>query len=325
MIRGFAPWLAVGLASLALLAAIGWRNATPRISPPVAIGGDFHLVDQNSRAVDQTLLNGKWTAIFFGYTYCPEVCPTTLQTLGGAISQLGPAANRLQVVFVTVDPQRDTPAQLKAYLSSAAFPRGTIGLTGTDAEVAAAAKAYGIYFQKQGEGANYSVDHSSAIYLMNPKGRFDSVIPYGLTPVQMRDMLAKAMGAPTTSANPAPVAAAPTPAKPAPRPAKPRAAICHHGCTHKARRVLCCNAQCARRDAAKRDGGHALRDARGELLRDHPDADGGPHGAGLLDVPAQSGGRDPGRPHPLRHHRCVRQHHAALRQAGVEHQQRHDQ
>jgi len=189
MIRRFAPWAAVAIAALALAAVVAWRS-----SPPApAIGGDFHLVDQTGRAVDQTVLKGKWSAVFFGYTYCPDVCPTTLTTLGSTVDELGPSAKDFQVVFITVDPHRDTPAQLKAYLSSGSFPKGTIGLTGADPQVAAAASAYKVYFQKQGAGANYSVDHSSAIYLMNPQGRFDSVIPYGLTPDQTRDDILRAM------------------------------------------------------------------------------------------------------------------------------------
>jgi protein SCO1/2 len=193
MLRRFAPWIAVAVACLFLAVVIAWRPSAPGTSNQAAIGGNFHLVDQSGRAVDQTILKGKWTAVFFGYTYCPDVCPTTLATLGTAADELGAKARDFQVVFVTVDPHRDTPAKLKAYLSSGSFPRGAIGLTGTDQQVAQAANAYKVYVQKQGAGADYSVDHSSAIYLMNPDGRFDSVIPYGLTPDQTRDALLKAM------------------------------------------------------------------------------------------------------------------------------------
>ena len=195
MIRRFAPWIAVGLASLALLAVVAWRTSATHEpgSGAAAIGGDFHLVDQTGRPVDQSILKGKWTAVFFGYTYCPDVCPTTLQTLGTTVGELGARAKDFQVVFVTVDPHRDTPPQLKAYLSSASFPPGTIGLTGTDQEVGQAANAYRVYFQKQGEGEAYTVDHSSAIYLMNPKGQFDSALPFGLTPDETRDRILRAM------------------------------------------------------------------------------------------------------------------------------------
>jgi len=193
MIRRFAPWIAVGIASLVLLAAIALRSGPEPSSQAAAVGGPFQLVDQSGRAVDQSVLKGKWTAVYFGYTYCPDVCPTTLTTLGGAIDRMGARAKDFQIVFITVDPRRDTPGQLKNYLSSAEFPRGVIGLTGTDAQVAKVAQAYKVYYQKAGTGEAYSVDHSSAIYLMDPKGQFDTVIPYGLTPDQAKDSIVKAM------------------------------------------------------------------------------------------------------------------------------------
>jgi protein SCO1/2 len=188
--------LAAGIA-LALVFGLGGcgkdGGAGSAKAPAVQLGGPFQLTDQTGKAVDQSLLKGKWTAVFFGYTYCPDVCPTTLQTLGSASELLGAQAKALQVVFVTVDPARDTPAQLKDYLSSASFPRGIVGLTGSADQIAKVAGEYKVYFQKNGGGANYSVDHSSAIYLMNPKGEFDSVIAFGLTPEQTRDQIAKAM------------------------------------------------------------------------------------------------------------------------------------
>jgi protein SCO1 len=194
MIRRFAPWIAVGIASIVLLAAIAMRSGPgPASGQAAAVGGPFQLVDQTGRAVDQSVLKGKWSAVYFGYTYCPDVCPTTLITLGGATDRMGARAKDFQIVFITVDPHRDTPAQLKNYLSSSEFPRGVVGLTGTDAQVAKVAQAYKVYYQKAGTGAAYSVDHSSAIYLMDPKGRFAAVIPYGLTPDQAKDSIVKAM------------------------------------------------------------------------------------------------------------------------------------
>ena len=196
MIRKYTPWILVGLAVLALAGIAAWRFnglVRPSQTASAAIGGEFHLVDQTGRPVDQSILKGKWTAVFFGYTFCPDVCPMTLQTLGAASGQLGARGKDFQVVFITVDPHRDTPAVLKAYLSSAAFPHGAIGLTGTPDQIAAAAKTYGVYYQKAGDGAAYAVDHSSAIYLMNPDGQFDSVIAYGLTPEETRDQILKAM------------------------------------------------------------------------------------------------------------------------------------
>lgn len=189
-------WALVGVAALILAGLGGARYLTRAPSgTPAAIGGPFQMVDQTGRAVDQRLLNGKWTAIFFGYTFCPDVCPTTLQSLGAAQDQMDAEARKLQVVFVSVDPARDKPRQLKDYLSSASFPRGVVGLTGTDAQVAAIAKAYRVFFQKQGTGANYTVDHSAVIYLMNPRGTFDSVMPYDLPPDQIKTHILKAMHA----------------------------------------------------------------------------------------------------------------------------------
>jgi protein SCO1/2 len=174
----------------------GHASASAASSGP---GGPFTLVNQDGKPVDQRILGGKWTLVFFGYTFCPDVCPTTLTTLGKAITALGPKASDVQVVFVTVDPARDTPAALKTYLSSPAFPRNTIGLTGTPAQVAQAARAYDVYYQKSGDGPNYAMDHSTAIYVMGPDGRFRGVIADGLTPQQDADQIAAAMRGGSTS------------------------------------------------------------------------------------------------------------------------------
>jgi protein SCO1/2 len=157
------------------------------------VGGPFQLVDQDGKPKDQSLLQGKWSAVFFGYTYCPDVCPTTLQVLSQAKTQMGAKANDLQVVFVSIDPARDTPAQMKAYLATPSFPQPTIGLTGTEAQVAAAAKAYRVYYQKQGSGDGYAMAHSSIIYLMNPKGQFDRVLSESQTPSDIATQIGDAM------------------------------------------------------------------------------------------------------------------------------------
>ncbi len=161
------------------------------------IGGPFQLVDQNGRPADQSLLKGKWSAVFFGYTYCPDVCPTTLQALAGAEAKLGDKAKNLQVVFVSVDPDRDTPAQLKTYLSTPAFPKGVIGLTGTAAQIAATAKAYRVYYAKDGKGDGYSVAHTSIVYLMNPAGKFDRALTDSQTPSEVATQIGDAMASGT--------------------------------------------------------------------------------------------------------------------------------
>jgi protein SCO1/2 len=187
-------WIAVGLAGVALAVFIAIRPAEPaRPAAGVPIGGAFQLTDQNGRAVNQSLLHGKWSAVYFGYTYCPDVCPTTLQMLGTVERSLGPRQKDFQVVFVTVDPARDTPPQLKLYLSNGVFPPGAIGLTGTPDQVTRIAGAYGVYYQKQGTGADYTVNHSSAVYLMNPNGAFDSVIASDSTPADAKAAILEAM------------------------------------------------------------------------------------------------------------------------------------
>lgn len=156
-----------------------------------AIGGPFQLVDQTGKAVDQTLLKGKWSAVFFGFTYCPEACPTTLFALGQTEKLLN--AKDFQTVFISVDPSRDTPPKLAAYLSNSAFPRAAVGLTGTADQVAGAARAYHVFYQKAGEGPDYTINHSTITYLMSPRGRFVCVIPYGAPPEVMTRMIKAAM------------------------------------------------------------------------------------------------------------------------------------
>lgn len=179
------------LAALPAVALTACAKAEP---PPSAVGGPFTLIDQDGRPVTEAVLQGKWSAVFFGFTYCPDFCPTTLASLKAAKAQLAPKQQReLQVIFVSVDPARDTPAALKAYLADDSFPTGTLGLTGSAEQVAAAAKAYRAYYARKGEGENYLVDHSTAVYLMDPKGRFVRVLAYGLSPEESAGQIRDAM------------------------------------------------------------------------------------------------------------------------------------
>ncbi len=174
---------------------VGLAACAPREASKTAqlVGGPFVLTDQNGAPRTQSVLRGKWTLVFFGYTFCPDVCPVTLSNLGAAIAKMGPGARSVQVVFITVDPERDTPAQLKRYLSSPSFPQGTIGLTGTAAQVANVAHAYRVYFRKAGNSPGYSVDHTSVVYLMDPKGRFDRPVDVGATPDGVARQIQSAM------------------------------------------------------------------------------------------------------------------------------------
>ncbi len=139
----------------------------------VSIGGSFSLTDASGRAVTDRDFRGKYLLVYFGYTFCPDVCPTTLNQMAGALDTLGARADRIQPLFVTVDPGRDTPAVLLQY--TAAFTPRLLGLTGTPEQIAAVAKAYRVYYAEHRTGTaplDYTMDHSSIIYLMAPDGQF---------------------------------------------------------------------------------------------------------------------------------------------------------
>ena len=158
-----------------------------------AVGGPFQMVNQDGQAVDQTLLDGKWSLVFFGFTYCPDYCPTTLTGLAATKQRMGDAAKDLQIVFVSVDPARDTPQALKDYLSSDGFPQGVIGLTGTPEQVAETARVYRAYFQKVGEGETYTMNHSLTVYLMGPDGQFRSALTHDLGPERSAQLIERVM------------------------------------------------------------------------------------------------------------------------------------
>jgi protein SCO1/2 len=151
-----------------------------------AIGGPFHLVDQKGKAVSDADLKGKWQLIFFGYTHCPDACPTALNEIALALDQLGEKRGEVAVVFITVDPERDTPEVMKSYVQS--FDAPIIALTGSADAVAQAAKAYRVYYAKHPRGdGDYDMDHSAVIYVMNPEGRFTATF----TPDSTADAIAQ--------------------------------------------------------------------------------------------------------------------------------------
>ncbi|MGX1586396.1 SCO family protein [Brevundimonas diminuta] len=157
------------------------------------VGGDFTLTNQDGQVVDQTILNGKWTLVFFGFTYCPDYCPTTLGVLNAVQERMGDKAKDLQILFVSIDPERDTPQMLKDYLTSDGFPDGVIGLTGTPEQVAQAAKAYRAFYQKVGEGEGYTMNHGLTVYLMGPDGKFRSAVAHDLGPSRTATLIENAM------------------------------------------------------------------------------------------------------------------------------------
>lgn len=167
---------AISVLSLALLlgaAALFWRPIEQVVkgSGVALVGGPFSLTNQDGKRITEKDFLGKYTLYFFGYTYCPDVCPTELQVMTAALDQMGADGEKIQPVFVSIDPQRDTPEVLKSYVS--AFGPRLVGLTGTPEEIANVAKAFRVYYRKASEGeTDYLMDHSSIIYLMGPDGSF---------------------------------------------------------------------------------------------------------------------------------------------------------
>jgi cytochrome oxidase Cu insertion factor (SCO1/SenC/PrrC family) len=162
---------------------------------PGEFGGSFSLTDQYGTRRTDMDFRGKYMLIFFGYTYCPDVCPTTLAVEKEALDKLGALADRIVPIFITVDPKRDTPDKLKSYLSSfdASQPStrpNFVGLTGTDEEIAKAAKAYRVYYRAHLDGfmagaAGYSIDHTGDVYLMGPEGKFVAYYSQGILSDEM--------------------------------------------------------------------------------------------------------------------------------------------
>lgn len=168
----FAASLVVGL--LVLFWAMG---GVSKVAQPAAIGGPFQLTDQNGQTITDKSLKGKPTLIFFGYTHCPDVCPTSLFEMSEVLRALGKDADKVNAVFISVDPERDTPATMKDYLSS--FDPHLEGLSGDPAETAKVITSYRVYAKKvPTKDGDYTMDHTALIYLMDRDGRF--VSPFNL-------------------------------------------------------------------------------------------------------------------------------------------------
>ena len=173
MLGAFLCGLAVVLAAILFLAG---RSSS--VGPAIAaVGGPFQLVDQDGKTVSDADMKGRPFLVFFGYTHCPDVCPTTLFEMSQMLHALGPDAGRIGALFITVDPERDTPAVLKDYLAS--FDPHLRGLTGGPAAVDAALKAYRVYAKKVPlKDGDYTMDHTAVVYLMDKNGRF--VAPFNM-------------------------------------------------------------------------------------------------------------------------------------------------
>ncbi len=185
MNRGNVRYFLLGLIALCAAGFAGvWLSGA---RPPIlsayltsAIGGPFTLVADTGQTVTDRTYRGKWLLVFFGYTHCPDVCPTTLNAMAASLRQLGPAAAQVQPLFITVDPEHDTPQVLANYVK--AFSR-IVGLTGTPDQIAAVAREYRVYFSKDetAQERDDQLDHSAFVYLMNPQGKLAQVFG-GATP-----------------------------------------------------------------------------------------------------------------------------------------------
>ena len=169
-----ATYAIIGILVALLLLGTGtilWMTGTNPVKSMV--GGPFALVDGDGKKVTDQDFRGKYMLVYFGYTFCPDVCPTSLNTVSDALDKLGPKADRIQPLFITVDPSRDTPAVVKQY--AAAFGPRIQGLTGTPAQIEAVGKTYRVYYKENrtsGGSNDYTMDHSSVLYLMGPDGAF---------------------------------------------------------------------------------------------------------------------------------------------------------
>ena len=171
------------------------NSLVPQALAGVEIGGPFELVDQSGKTVTQADYAGKLMLVYFGFTFCPDICPTELLVMGQAIDLLKDQGAEVVPIFITVDPKRDTPEKMKDYV--AAFHPRFIGLTGSEAQVTAAAKAYRVYYRyapaKDGGelGDDYRVDHTSYIYLMNREGQYVAHFVHGQSPEAIAEGIKK--------------------------------------------------------------------------------------------------------------------------------------
>jgi cytochrome oxidase Cu insertion factor (SCO1/SenC/PrrC family) len=168
-------WLICSLALAAVLVVVGPRRL---LSPPegaeaALIGGDFTLQNGDARPVHAQDFRGRYMLVYFGFTHCPDICPTTLLVMKNALEKLGSKRDKIVPIFISLDPERDTPEAMKQYVSN--FDPALVGLTGTPEQIKHAAEVYRVYYSKvtqEDSSASYLIDHSGFIYLMDTKGRY---------------------------------------------------------------------------------------------------------------------------------------------------------
>ncbi|KQT77814.1 SCO family protein [Methylobacterium sp. Leaf466] len=180
---------ALGVVALGIASVFAFLPGAREVSTS-SVGGPFTLTTQDGRRVTERDFTGATHLVFFGFTHCPDICPTTLQQIGDVLKALGPKGRDTKALFIAVDPERDTPAALKAYLAS--FDPRIVGLTGSPEEVAAAVKAYRAYVRKvPTKGDDYTMDHTALVYIMDARNRFVTALNLARPPEQSAAELGK--------------------------------------------------------------------------------------------------------------------------------------
>jgi cytochrome oxidase Cu insertion factor (SCO1/SenC/PrrC family) len=191
----FTGFVVGGLIALAVLPEARARlfpGATLKTMGQALVGGPFTLTDHTSKRVTDQDFRGRFMMVFFGFTFCPDVCPTALQVMAAALDKIGSKAEQITPVLITVDPERDTPEQMAMYVKS--FHPRLVGLTGSPEEIAAVAKAYRVYFKRVADpksSGGYTMDHSAIIYVMGPDGAFRTHFTYTVNADAMAERLTK--------------------------------------------------------------------------------------------------------------------------------------
>ncbi len=188
IVAGFLIGALGGAAALVLTRGASNPNVTT--TGKALIGGPFALVDQHGKKVTDRDFRGRYMLIFFGFTHCPDICPAELQVISASLDELGPKAEEVVPIFVTLDPERDTPEVMADYVKN--FGSRFVGLTGSPEEIAEAAKAYRVAFSKFQEDKtknDYSIDHSALAYLMGKDGEYITHFPYGTPAAKMTETL----------------------------------------------------------------------------------------------------------------------------------------
>ena len=184
----------LGLAVLAGMQLVSPPPAKPLSYGEAQVGGDFSLIDHESQPFTQEQLKGRFALVYFGFTHCPDICPTGLMTITHALEALGKDAQAIQPVFISVDPERDTPKALSEYLQN--FHPSFIGLSGSDEQVKQTAAAFKVYYSKveqPGSALGYLVDHSGYIFLMGPDGKYLAHFPHNVAEQTLTATLRKLM------------------------------------------------------------------------------------------------------------------------------------